>query len=86
MLKKTVLAASAALMLVGCTAHEQRVATGAGLGAGAGAITGALISGDAKGAAIGALAGGAAGAGAGAGVLTRLPALMSSAPGCGWSE
>jgi len=62
MLKKTVLAGSAALMLVGCTAHEQRVATGAGLGAGAGAITGALITGNGKGAAIGALAGAAAGA------------------------
>ena len=49
MLKKTMLAGSAALMLAGCTAHEQRVATGAGLGAGAGAITGALITGNARG-------------------------------------
>jgi hypothetical protein len=62
MLKKLALVGAATLALAACTAHEQRVATGAGLGAGAGAITGALITGDAEGAVIGALAGGAAGA------------------------
>jgi hypothetical protein len=46
MLKKILLAGATALTLAACTAHEQRVATGAGLGAGAGAITGALITGD----------------------------------------
>ena len=62
MLKKIVLAGATALTLAACTAHEQRVATGAGLGAGAGAITGALITGDSEGALLGAAAGAAAGA------------------------
>jgi len=62
MLRKIALAGAAALTLAACTAHEQRVGTGAGLGAGAGAITGALITGDAEGALLGAAAGAAAGA------------------------
>jgi hypothetical protein len=62
MMRKIALAGAAALTLAACTAHDQRVATGAGLGAGAGAITGALISHDATGALVGAAAGAAAGA------------------------
>jgi hypothetical protein len=62
MLRKIALASAAALMLAACSAHDQRVGTGAGLGAGAGAITGALITGNAKGAVLGAAAGAAAGA------------------------
>lgn len=56
------LAGAAALTIAACTAHDQRVATGAGLGAGAGAIAGAAITGDVEGALLGAAAGGAAGA------------------------
>ena len=62
MLKKIALAGTAALSLAACTAHEQRVATGAGLGAGAGAIAGAIIGDDAEGALLGAATGAAAGA------------------------
>jgi Glycine zipper len=62
MFRKIALASVAALTLAACTAHEQRVGTGAGLGAGAGAITGTLITGNLRGAAIGAAAGAAAGA------------------------
>jgi hypothetical protein len=50
------------MVLSACTAHEQRVGTGAGLGAGAGAIAGAAITGDVEGALLGAAAGAAAGA------------------------
>ena len=56
MFRKIALAGAAALTLAACTAHEQRVGTGAGLGAGAGAIAGALI-GAAAGAAAGAIIG-----------------------------
>lgn len=62
MIRKIVLVSVAGLTLASCTAHEQRVGTGAGLGAGAGAITGALITHDAGGAILGAAAGAAAGA------------------------
>jgi Glycine zipper len=62
MLRKIALASIAALSLAACSAHDQRVGTGAGLGAGAGAITGALITHDAGGAVLGAVAGAAAGA------------------------
>lgn len=62
MIRKLALVGVAALTLAACTAHDQRVGTGAGLGAGAGAITGALITGNAKGAVLGAVAGAAAGA------------------------
>ncbi len=62
MVRKFALVSAAALTLAACTAHEQRVGTGAGLGAGAGAITGALITGNARGAVLGAAAGAAAGA------------------------
>ena len=62
MFRKIALAGVAALTLAACTAHDQRVGTGAGLGAGAGAITGALITGNARGAVLGAAAGAAAGA------------------------
>ncbi len=62
MVRKIALAGVAALSLAACTAHEQRVGTGAGLGAGAGAIAGAAITGDVEGALLGAAAGAAAGA------------------------
>lgn len=62
MIRNFALAGTAALTLVACTAHEQRVATGAGLGGAAGAVTGALITNDAEGAVLGAVAGAAAGA------------------------
>ncbi len=62
MFRKIALAGAAALSLAACTAHEQRVATGAGLGAGAGAIAGAAITGDVEGALAGAAVGAAAGA------------------------
>lgn len=62
MVRNIVLASAVAFALAACTAHEQRVATGAGLGAGAGAVTGALITGDAEGAILGAAAGATAGA------------------------
>lgn len=62
MFTKIALAGAAALTLTACTAHEQRVATGAGLGAGAGAIAGAAITGDVEGALAGAAVGAAAGA------------------------
>jgi len=62
MFRKLALAGAAALSLAACTAHEQRVATGAGLGAGAGAIAGAAITGDVEGALAGAAVGAAAGA------------------------
>ena len=62
MMRKIALAGAAALTLAACTAHEQRVATGAGLGAGAGAIVGAAVTGDVEGALVGAAVGGATGA------------------------
>ena len=62
MLKKIALVSALALVLAACTAHEQRVGTGAGLGAGAGAIAGAIIGGDTESALLGAAAGAAAGA------------------------
>jgi hypothetical protein len=62
MMRKVVLAGAAALALVGCTQHEQRVATGAGLGAAGGAIVGAAATGSVEGALVGAAIGGAAGA------------------------
>ena len=62
MLRKFVIAGTAALSLAACTQQEQRVAAGAGLGAGAGAIVGAAATGDVEGALVGAAVGGAAGA------------------------
>lgn len=62
MFRKIALASVAALTLASCTAHEQRVGTGAGLGAATGAIVGAVVTGDAGGALAGAAVGGAAGA------------------------
>lgn len=62
MVRKLALAGAAAIALAACTAHEQRVGTGAGLGAGAGAIAGAIIGGDTESALLGAAAGAAAGA------------------------
>jgi hypothetical protein len=62
MIRTIALAGAVTMSLAACTAHEQRVATGAGLGAGAGAVTGALITRDVEGALLGAAAGAAAGA------------------------
>jgi len=62
MLRKIALTGVAALSLVACTQHEQRVGAGAGIGAAGGAIVGALATGNVRGAAVGAAAGAAAGA------------------------
>ena len=62
MLRKFALVSAAALSLAACTAHEQRVGTGAGLGAAAGAVVGAATTGKIGGALAGAAVGGAAGA------------------------
>lgn len=62
MIRNLAIAGAAVIGLAACTAHEQRVGTGAGLGAGAGAIAGAAITGDVEGALLGAAAGAAAGA------------------------
>jgi hypothetical protein len=62
MIRKFALAGAAALALTACTAHEQRVATGAGLGAAGGAIVGAAVTGNVEGALVGAAIGGASGA------------------------
>jgi osmotically inducible lipoprotein OsmB len=62
MMKKIALAVALATSLGACTAHEQRVGTGAALGAGAGAVVGAVATGDVGGALAGAAVGAAAGA------------------------
>ncbi len=62
MIRHIALAGAAALSLAACTAHEQRVGTGAGLGAAAGAVVGAATTGEVEGAVVGAAVGGAAGA------------------------
>jgi hypothetical protein len=62
MIRKTMLAGVAALSLAACTAHEERVGTGAALGAAAGGVVGAATTGTVGGAVAGAAIGGAAGA------------------------
>lgn len=62
MTRKIALTAVAALMLAGCTQHEERVAAGGIMGAGAGAIIGAAATGTGRGAAVGAAIGGVTGA------------------------
>jgi hypothetical protein len=62
MLRKLALVGIAVAGMAACTAHEQRIASGAALGAGAGTVAGALITGDVEGALLGAAAGGASGA------------------------
>jgi hypothetical protein len=62
MIRKFALAATAALTLAACTAHEQRVATGTALGAAGGAAVGAIAGGTGEAALIGAGIGAASGA------------------------
>ncbi len=59
-MKATTLVLAGALVLGGCTASEQRVASGGLLGAGAGALIGGAVGGS-RGALVGALIGGATG-------------------------
>jgi outer membrane lipoprotein SlyB len=59
-MKVTAAVVAGALVLGGCTASEQRVASGGLLGAGAGALIGGAVGGS-RGALVGALIGGAAG-------------------------
>lgn len=61
-LKPLIVATAAAIVLAGCTAREQRLATGAGVGAAAGAIIGGAATGRAGGALAGAAIGAAGGA------------------------
>jgi MFS family permease len=61
-MKKTLAICAVVIALAGCTAREERVATGAGIGA----VTGAVVGGLATGRAGGALAGGVIGAAGGA--------------------
>ncbi len=61
-MKKLLIIAIAAAGIAGCTAREERAATGAVIGAGAGAVVGGAATGSTKGALIGAAVGGTAGA------------------------
>lgn len=63
-MKKAIIVATAActLLLAGCTAREERAATGAGIGAVGGAIVGGLATGRAGGALAGGIIGAAGGA------------------------
>lgn len=61
-MKKLLVIAGIALSLAACTAHEQRVGTGAALGGATGAVIGGLATGRAGGAVAGGVIGAAGGA------------------------